>query len=89
MKVYSLLANYGNLLTHHFNDSFLVSSLFRFVMSVVSSAKFMNLNNTLEWAMSFIKGGLEWNPEEHPLKYRFSGITYHHIEQTVLYLTSS
>ena len=29
-------------------------SLFRFVMSVVSSAKFMNLNNSLEWAMSFI-----------------------------------
>ena len=37
-----------------FNDSFLVSSLFRFVMSVVSSAKCMNLNNSLEWAMSFI-----------------------------------
>ena len=51
MKVCSLLTNYENLLTR---DLMIHSSLFRFVMSVVSSAKFMNLNNSLEWAMSFI-----------------------------------
>ncbi len=55
-----------------FNDSFLVSSLFRFVMSVVSSAKCMNLNNSLEWAMSFIyimnKRGPKMEPWGTPIK---------------------
>ena len=55
-----------------FNDSFLVSSLFRFVMSVVSSAKFINLNNSLEWAMSFIymmnKRGPKMEPWGTPIK---------------------
>ena len=55
-----------------FNDSFRVSSFFRFVMSVVSSAKFMNLNNSLEWTMSFIyiinRRGPKMEPWRTPIK---------------------